>query len=154
MYATLMQLTCSFLCSVLIMSQPSAAMAMTTTPPVTMVCSSTSSFLSNVIMAPFVKGFLTTTSSQYDVVLLLPLTPKNSGGVVGLATVLQQQPQSQMPLQAYANCAMGPPQVGFSFRVEPLTVLIFIYVWCLFWCMLFTFRCHAGCHIYLGGLNH
>ena len=31
----------------------------------------------------------------------------------------QQQPLSQMPLQAYANYAMGLPWVGFSFRVEP-----------------------------------
>ena len=44
---------------------------------------------------------------------------KNSGGVAGLATVPQQQAQSQMPDQTYA---MGPPQVGFSFRVEPPTI--------------------------------
>ena len=37
-------------------------------------------------------------------------------GSVGLFTVLQQQkPQSQMPSQAYANYAMGPPQVSFLF---------------------------------------
>ena len=38
---------------------------------------------------------------------------------VGLATVPQQLPQSQMPFQAYANYAMGPPQLSFSFIVEP-----------------------------------
>ena len=37
--------------------------------------------------------------------------------VVGLATVLQQLPQSQVPFQAYANYAMGPLQVSFFFRV-------------------------------------
>ena len=40
-----------------------------------------------------------------------------------------------MPLPAYTNYAMGPPQVSFSFRVDPPTVL-FLYVWCLLWCML------------------
>ena len=30
-----------------------------------------------------------------------------------------------MPPQAYANYAMGAPQVGFSFRVEPPTILYF-----------------------------
>ena len=75
-------------------------------------------------MAPSLMG-LPTTSGQYAVVLLLLLTPRHSGGVVGLATVPQQQPLSKMPLQAYANYAMDPPQVGFSFRVEPPTILYF-----------------------------
>ena len=65
---------------------------------------------------------LPATSGQYDVVLPPPLSQRHSGGVIGLATVLQQQTLSQMPLQAYANYAMGPPQVGFSFRVEPSTI--------------------------------
>ena len=63
------------------------------------------------------------------------------------------KPQSQMPRQAYANHAMSPPQVGFYFKVEPPTVL-FLYVWCLLWCMLSVFRCDAGCCIHLWGLNH
>ena len=54
--------------------------------------------------------------------------PRGSGGVIGLASVLQQQPSSSMPLLAYANYAMGSPQVGFFFRVEPPTVL---YIICL-----------------------
>ena len=54
---------------------------------------------------------------QHDVFLLPPVTPRHSGDV-GLATVPQQQPPSQMPLQAYANYAMGPQQVGFSFRAQ------------------------------------
>ena len=86
-------------------------------------------------------------------VLLPSLTQRHSGGIVGLATVLQQQFPSQMPLQAYANYAMAPPQVGFSFRVEPPTVLYVLYVWCLFWSMICTFRYHAGCYIHLWGLN-
>ena len=42
--------------------------------------------------------------------------------------VPQQQHLSQMPLQTYANYAMGPPQIGFSFRVEPPTILFFIFL--------------------------
>ena len=45
----------------------------------------------------------------------------NTRGVAGFATKLQQLPQSQIPFQAYANYVMGPPQVRFSFRVEPPT---------------------------------
>ena len=56
---------------------------------------------------------------------------------------------AQMLPQAYANYAMGPPQVSFFFRVEPLTYLLK----CLLWCMLSAFRCHAGCHIHQWGLN-
>ena len=105
------------------MTPASATKAMTTTPPVTVVCSSMSSLLSAVTMAPSVMG-LPVTSVQHDVVLPPLLTLRNSKGVVSLATVPQQQPQSQMPVQAYANYAMGPPQVCFSFRVEPSTIFI------------------------------
>ena len=142
-------LCCNFLCSVFIMPQASTTTAMTTTPPVTVVYSRRSSLLTKVTMAPSLMG-LPATSGQHDVVLL---TPRYSGGVC-LATVPQQQPPSQIPLLAYANSAMGSPQVVFSFRVEPPTVCIFL-CWCLFWCsMLSAFRCHAGCYIHLWGLNH
>ena len=56
-------------------------------------------------------------SGQHDVVLLPPLTLRDFGGVVGHATVLQQHPQSQMPLQVYANYTKGALQVSLSFRV-------------------------------------
>ena len=134
------------------MSQASTTTATTTTPLVTVMCSGTSSFLSTVTMAPSLMG-LSVTPAQHDVFMSPSLTPRNSGGVVSLATLPQHQPQSQMPLQAHANYAMGRPQVGFSFRVEIPTSL-FLYAWCLFWCMLSAFRCHAGCHIHLWGLNH
>ena len=52
-----------------------------------------------------------------------------------LEVLLAQQLPSQMPLSTYANYAMGPMHVGFSFRVE-LPTILFLYVWCLFWCML------------------
>ena len=93
---------------------------MTTTPPVTDICSSTLSLLTTVTMSTSLMG-LPVISGQHDV-LLSPLTLRDSGGVVGLATVPQQQPQSQMPLQAYANYAMGPLHVGFTFRVEAPTI--------------------------------
>ena len=82
-----MLLTCSLLCNVFIMSQASATMATTTTPPVTVVCSSTLSLLTTVTMAPSLMG-LPVTSGQHDVVLPSPLTLWNSRGVVGLANVL------------------------------------------------------------------
>ena len=78
----------TFLCSVFIMSQASTTMATTTTPLVTAVCSSTSSLLSMVTMAPSLMG-LSVTSGHYDVVLPPPLTPRHSGDVVGLGTVPQ-----------------------------------------------------------------
>ena len=64
-----------------------------------------------------------------------------SGGIIGAVSMPQQQTPSLMPLLAYANYAMGSPQVGFFFRVESSTILYLLYVWCLFWCLLFTFRC-------------
>ena len=83
-----------------------------------------------------------------------PLMPRGSGGVLGSISVPQQQTSSSMPPLAYANYAMGSLQVGFFFRVEPPIILYLIYVWCLFWCLLFTFRCRVGCCIHLWGLNH
>ena len=133
------------------MSQVSTSTGMTTTPPVTVVSSGMSS-LSSVIMALSSMG-LPTALGQHNVVLLPPLTPRYSGGVLGHASVPQQQPPSLMPLQACANYTMGSPWVGFFFRVEPPTVCI-LYVWCLFWCLLSIFRCHAGCHIHPWGPNH
>ena len=94
--------------AVSIMSQASTITTMTTTPPLAVVCYSTLSLLSIFTMVPSLMG-LPATSSQHGVFLLPPLTPRHSGGVVGLATVLQQQPPSQLPLHAYANYAMGCP---------------------------------------------
>ena len=125
------------------MSQVSTTMAMTTTPM---------SPLSSVTVAPSLMG-LPTILGQCDVVLPPPLTPRCSRGVLGLASVPQQQSIPSVPLQAYANYAMGSAQVGFFFRVEPPTVCI-LYVWCLFWCLLSFFRCHAGYHIHPWGCQH
>ena len=120
--------------------------APTTTPPVTVV----SSGLSSVSVAPSLTGF----PVNHGVVPPPPLMPRSSGGVLGSVSVPQQQTPSSMPPLAYANYAMGSPQVDFLFRVEPPTILYLIYVWCLFWCLPFTFRCRIGCCIHLWGLNH
>ena len=124
-----MLLTCSFPCSVFIMSEASATIAMTTSIPVPVVGSSMSSLLSTVTLASSLMGPPVTSGQHY-----VALTPRNSGDVVGLAAVPQQQPQFQIPLQAYANYAIGPLEVGFSFRVEPPTIFL-LYVWCLLWCI-------------------
>ena len=68
---------------------------------------------------------LPTMLGQHNVVMLPPLTPRGSGGVLGHASVPQLQPPSLIPLQACANYAMGSPQVDFFFRVEPPTILFF-----------------------------
>ena len=89
------------------MSEVSTSTTTTTTPPVTVVSSGMSS-LSSVTMAPSLMG-LPAVLGQHDMVLLPFLTPGCSGGVLGHATVPQQQPPSSMPLQACANYAMGSP---------------------------------------------
>ena len=61
--------------------------------------------------------------------MVLPplLMLRDTRGVVGLATVQQQQPQSQMPPQLYDSYAMGLLQVGFSFKVElPTNLLLYV----------------------------
>ena len=73
MYATFHAVAFPFLCSVFIMSQASTTTARTTTPPMTVLCSSTSSLLSTVTMAPSLMG-LPVTSGQHDLVLPPPLT--------------------------------------------------------------------------------
>ena len=96
------------------MSQASTNMAITTTPPVTVVCSGMSS-LHQLLWAASMIGLLATLG-QHDVVLPPPLTPRCPGGDFCLATVSHQQPISTLPPQAYAKYAMGSPQVGFFFQ--------------------------------------
>ena len=81
----------------------------------TVVCSSASSLTMIVTIVPTFNG-LTATLGQQNVVQPPLLIQRDIGGVVGPATVLEQQPQSQMPSQAYVSCAMGPPQVGYLFQ--------------------------------------
>ena len=87
-----------------------------TTPPVTVVCSSTSSITKTVTMTTTTTGLIA--SVKYDVVLLAQLLLTDTmRGSVGLTIVLLlQQAQSQMSSQAYADYARGPPQVIFFFQ--------------------------------------
>ena len=101
-----------------------STMALTTTTLVTVVSSGLSS-VSSVTVAPSLTGF-PVSLDQYGVVPPPPLMPKGSGRVIGSVSVSQQQGPSSMPLLAYANYAMGSPQVGFFFRVEPPTILYLI----------------------------
>ena len=95
--------------------------APTTTPPATVV----SSGLSSVTMAPSLMGF-PVSLDQHGVVPPPPLMPRGSGGVIGSVSVPQQPTPSSMPLLAYANYAMGSPQVSFFLRVEPPAILYLI----------------------------
>ena len=85
---------------------------------------------------------LPTTLGQLNVVLLPPLTPRGSGGVLGLASVPQLQCPSLMPPQTCANYAMVSPQVGFFFRVEPPTIL---YIICLVSVLVSAFYFQVPC---------
>ena len=111
-------------------------MAMTTTPPVTVVSSGMSS-LSSVTTDPYLMG-LPTMLGQHDVVLPPPMTPRCSGGVLCHTSVPQQQPPSSMPLQACANYAMGSPQVGFFCRVEPHCFVYYMFGVCSGVCILLS----------------
>ena len=115
----------------------------TTTLQVMVLCSGTLAMTATVMMVPAMVG-PPAALGQQGVGLAPPLNLRDTRGVVGLTTVIQQLPQSKMPFQAYTNCAMGPPQVSFFFRVEPLTNLS-IYVGSPLWCMLSTFRFPCGC---------
>ena len=92
-------------------------------------------------------------SDQYEVVLLPPQMPRCHGGVSGLASMPQQQPTSLIPLLAYANYAMGSPQVGFFFGVQPPTIL---YIICLMSVLVsaFYFQVPGWMPYSLWGLNH
>ena len=87
--------------------------AATTTPPVTVVSSGLSS-VSSVTVAPSLTGF-PVSLDQHGVVQPPPWMLRGSGGIIGSVSVPQQQTPSSMPLLAYANYAMGSPQVGFFF---------------------------------------
>ena len=95
-----------------------STMAPTTTPPVTVVSSGLSS-VSSVTVAPSLTGF----PVSHGMIPPPPLMVRGSGGVLGSVSVPQQQTPSSVPPLAYANYAMGSPQVGFFFRVEPPTIV-------------------------------
>ena len=93
-------------------------------------------------------------SVSHGVVPPPPLRPRSSGGVFGSVSVPQQQIPSSMPPLAYANYAMGSPQVGFFFFQSSASHRFVSYI-CLVSVLVsaFYFRCRIGCRIYLWGLN-
>ena len=99
-----------------------STMALTTTPLVTVV----SSGLSSVTVAPSLTGF-PVSLDQHGMVPPPPLMLRGSGGVLGSVSLPQQQTPSSMPPLAYANYAMGPPQVGFFFRVKSPTIFCYMF---------------------------
>ena len=87
----------------------------TTTPPVAFVCSSTWTITTTVKMVATSVG-LAAASGKQDMVMPSLLILKKLICIVGLVTVLQQQPKSHMPSQAYVNYPMGYPQASFLFQ--------------------------------------
>ena len=88
-----------------------STMALTTTPPGRVVFSVLSS-VSPMTVAPSLTGF-PVSLNQHGMVPPPPLMLRGSGSVPGSVSVPQQQTPSSMPPLAYANYAMGSPQVGF-----------------------------------------
>ena len=95
--------------------------AETTTPTtlsVTAVCFET--FLITVTVMLASTSVCQTILGQHSVVLPPQWILRNTIRCYAVLTIMpHQQPQSKVPSQAYAHYAMGPPQVSFSFRVEP-----------------------------------
>ena len=112
-----------------------STMALTTTHLVTVVSSGLSS-VSSVTVAPSLTGF-PVSLDQHGMVPPPPLMLRGSGGVHGAVSVPQHQPPSSMPPLAYANYPMGPPQVGFFFRVEhPIICILYMFGVCSGVCFL------------------
>ena len=106
-------------------------------PSVTAVCSKASPITMTITMAPTSVGLAVL--DHHDVVLPPQLIPWDTmRDSVGLTTVLQQQQsQSEMPCQAYANYAMGPLQMNFlsQLSLPPYSlcfmfVLVIVFVFC------------------------
>ena len=89
----------------------------TTTQPVTVVCFGASLIAIMVTPAPTSVGQMTL--GQQNVVLGAQLILRDSVRGSADLTHLLQQPhtQSQISFQAYANYAMGPLQLSFSYLV-------------------------------------
>ena len=93
----------------------------TSAPPVTVVWSKASPITTTVTMTLTSVGLAEL--YQHDVVLPPLLILKDTLRCsISLTFVLQQQqPQSQMPSQAYANYVVGPSWVSFLFQSQPPT---------------------------------
>ena len=85
-------------------------------------------------------------------VLPPPLIPRDIlRGSAGLAVVMQHQPQSQLPSQAYASYIMVAPQVSFSFRVVASYQFIMLYVGTFYDVCLLLLGSHVAAMFTSGG---
>ena len=114
-----------------------------TTTPLIMVVSSGLSSVSSVTVAPSLTG-LPVSLDQHGMVPPPPFMPIGSGGVLGSVSVPQQQTPSSMPPLAYADYAMGSPQVGFFSELGLPS-----------FCILYRFGvCFGVCFLLLGAELH
>ena len=96
-----------------------------------------SSGLSSVTVAPSRTGF-PVSLDQHGMVPPPPLMLRGSGGVLGSVSVPWQQTPSSMPPLAYANYAMGSPQVGFFSELSlPSFCILYMFGVCSGVCFLF-----------------
>ena len=119
---------------------------------VTVVCSNMSSLLSTVTMAPLDGassnirsawcGSTTTTDTKACWRCGWPCQCATG------ATSVSNAPSGLCKL------CYGSSTGRFLFESLACHHFVFLYVWCLFWCMLSAFRCHAGCFIHIWVLNH
>ena len=93
----------------------------TTTPPVTVMCSSALS-TSTTFTVVLTSIGLAAALGQHDVVLS-PSLISRLRGIVGLTIVPKQQPQCQVASQAYASFAMGLFSGEFSFSDLSLSLI-------------------------------
>ena len=99
-----------------------STMASTTTPPVTVV----SSGLSSVTVAPSLTGFRVSLDQQSG--STTTLDAEGLWRCSWFSFCATQANSIFISLLAYANYAIGSPQVGFFFRVDPPTIS---YIICL-----------------------
>ena len=66
----------------------------------------------------------------------------------------QQQPQSQMPSQAYANYTMGAPQVSFLFQSLAFHQFIMLYFGACYGVCFLLSGSYVDTMLTNGGLNH
>ena len=116
-------------CSMFLTSQLTVTTT-TTSEPVTVVCSTAVLIIMKVMLASTSVG---QTSVQHDMLLLPQLIPRDTvKGSADLTTMLQQQqPQSQMPSQAYIT--IMPWVLHREVSLSELIFPLISYVMC--WCM-------------------
>ena len=128
-------------------------MTTSTSPPVTVGCCGASFITVMVMLVPTSVGQIK--SGQHGVVLPPQLILRDTlMGFACFTNLLQHQPpQSQMPSQVYANYAMGPLQVRFSFRAEPsLGLLCHVLVSVMVVAFCFQVLLWLPCSLW--GINH